>query len=154
MLDTKQWRTVLPAPAALPACVRRLIVEAPHGVVLLPETSPLVAPEHQDLEHVELRAVSFHLVYLGALDLNPPRRLTLQAGSHISVADDAIADVVHGARKLSACGRSLELCCPMRECICLSSGSVEDNVLSVQEQQQLLEELRSWFVETAHDTSI
>ena len=149
LLDRARWRDVLP-PRALPTTVRRLTLETSHLISLpgLRSSVPLDAPELQGLEQLVLRSNEIQVHSLDAFSRHRPHRLTLEAASRISLPGEAAAAVLPAAQELTAAGLRLELCCPARVCIGMSSVWGQSEV--EQQDAQSLEELRSWFVQTAH----
>ena len=145
-LDRAWWRRVLPL-RALPATVRRLILETSH-LLSLPGrqgSEPLDAPELEGLEELVLRANEIQVRSLEAFSRRWPHRLTLEPASRISVPGETASAVVHQGRELIANGHRFELCCPTRDCISISTVWERNMPLTLQETQ-VLKELRSWFV--------
>ena len=151
-LDQARWRDVLPPHALRHTSVRRLILETSYLISLPPRqgSDPLDAPELVDLEQLVLRSSEIQVSSLNAVSQHAPQRLTLEARSRISVpGGERAADVVQAAGELSAAGRRLELCCPARDCIGMYSVW-DKNMPLKQQESELLETLRSCFVDTAH----
>ena len=149
-LHRARWRDALP-PRALPATVRRLTLETSH-LISLPGhqgSDPLDAPELQGLQQLVLRSSEIRVESLDAFSQHRPHRLTLEAASRINVPAEFASAVVHEARELVAGGHQLELCCPTHDCIGMSTVWDQKMPLTLQETQ-LLEKLRSWFVEREH----
>ena len=148
ILDAHRFRDVLPA-SALPASVRHLILQGESQICLPPKWSRLDAPEFRQLRHLVLRSNRLILQSLSTFDDHSPQRVTLEAGSLISVTGRGIGDVVQTAQELTASGCCLELRCPAQDCI--GTDWSLSTALDPPKQQvdKLIEELRSWYFGTA-----
>ncbi len=151
-LDITEWRNVLPMNdlhalpvCALPASVKQLTLESA-GLLRLPYR-PMTVPEIRSLERLVLRASEVFVASLDAFQRHSPQHLTLQAGSKITVPFEAAGAVVGAARQLVAKGCQIEFCGPSPDCIEVSMRNATE-VPSRQQVDELVEQLRSWFVET------
>ena len=149
-----EWRNVLPVLAlpalpvcALPASVRQLTLDSARPIELT--DWPIDVPEVRKLERLVLRASRLKVPSLAAFGEHWPRRLSLQAGYKISVLSEAAAAVVRTARQLVAGGRVIEFCGPSPDCIEVCVRETVE-VPSQQQVDELVEDLRSLFVETVH----
>ena len=107
------------------------------------------APELNNLEHLVLRAPQVQISSLYAFGARLPQRLTLQAKSSINIRGGCAGEVVRKARQLTAGGHQLELCCPTRDCIRSLSKDWNPSQAMREQEEEHLEDLRTWFVEAA-----
>ena len=154
MFDLQWWNLLV--RRRLPANVRRLTLEKRYQVSLLTignrhgqNAAECGAPELHNLEHLVLRGPQVQIESLNAFGARLPQRLTLQAKSSINVRGGCAGEVVHQARQLIASGHRLELCCPTRDCIRSSPEDWNPSEAMKWQENEHLEELRCWFVETA-----